>query len=120
MDWPTYKRLCDRPDVWSRWMLEQTAALLADAALRARILEPLDAAPFEKPDDHRGGNATDMFTLDLALADVARIRGHVEAARDRGASTSGTRERGLGGFVEAWTEYHRYLEGARHSRATGG
>jgi hypothetical protein len=120
MDWPTYKRLCDRPDVWSRWMLEQTAALLADVGLRARLGDFLDAAPLAKPTDHRGGAATDMFTLDLTVVEVAAIRGEIEAARHRGATSPATRARGLGGFVEAWTEYHRFLEGVRGSRATGG
>jgi hypothetical protein len=34
----------------------------------------------------------------------------VETAVRGGARTSATRERGLGGFVEAWCEYVRHLE----------
>jgi len=120
MDWPTYKRLCDRPDVWSRWMLEQTHALVTDAELRARLAAFLGTTPLAKPADHRGGATTDMFALDLGVHEVVHIRAAIEAARDRGETTDATRARGLGGFVEAWAEYHRFLEGAPPSRATGG
>ena len=120
MDWPAYKRLCDRPDVWSRWMLEQTAALLADADLRARLAAHARTAPLDKPSDHRGGSATDMFTLDLTPDEAERILAALESARSKGDTTIATRARGLGGFVEAWAEYHRFLEGAPGAHAKGG
>jgi hypothetical protein len=120
MDWPAYKRLCDRPDVWSRWMLEQSAALVRDAALFERIRAHTGNASLEKPADHRGGAPTDMFQLDLTLAEVARILAAIEEARARGVTTTATSRRGLGGFVEAWSEYHRFLAGAQAARTTGG
>ena len=49
MEWSTYKRLCDRPDYFSRWMLDQCNELLyllergelAGALARGTASEPL-------------------------------------------------------------------------------
>ncbi len=110
MDWARYKALCDTPDVCSRWMLQQTLELLNDGGLQARLERILAQRPLPKPDDHRGGAATDMFRVDLSLEEVRAVRRQVEAARVRGESTSATRGRGLGGFIEAWQEYEAFLE----------
>lgn len=109
MDWNRYKQLCDTPNVFSRWMLEQTVELLGDDV--ARLLEAtLSGAPLAKPEDHRGGPPSDMFVLTLSLEHVERVCAAVEAAVRSGRWTSGTAERGLGGFHEAWSEYRRALE----------
>lgn len=108
MDWPTYKRLCDSPHCWSRWMLERSAALLeahAEPGLAASVRAALDAAPLPKPADHRGPAATDMFVLRLDTAAAQRIRAIVAGAAAAGERTA--EGRGLGGFVEAWDEYLR-------------
>ncbi len=107
MDWTNYKAACDQPDVWSRWMLEQALRLLADkpelvAPLRRGLRQP----PLPKPAGHKGGGNTDMFRLHLPPATIAAIVIDLGAARARGARTS--EGRGLGGFVEAWREYHRF------------
>ncbi len=109
MDWDRYKALCDTPDVCSRWMLQQTLELLNDGALQARLERVLAEQPLPKPEDHRGGAATDMFRVDLSFEEVQAVRRQVEAARSRGATTSATRGRGLGGFIEAWQEYEAFL-----------
>ena len=109
MDWPSYKELCDRPDVFSRWMLTQTRGLIDDAALAARLERFLSQAPFEKPIDHRGGAATDMLVVTLALEEVDAVRDAVAVALASGRRTEATRARGLGGFAEAWDEYRRAL-----------
>lgn len=104
MDWDRYKRICDRPDVFSRWMLEQTRELVeADLALRLAAVQ--DGLPVEKPADHLGGAPTDMFALTLSVLEVERICLAIESAITAGVTTSATRRRGLGGFQEAWTEY---------------
>ena len=110
MDWDTYKALCDQPDVWSRWMLEQTAELLSTdprddvRALTSVVLAALDATPLDKPAGHKGGDATDMFQLVLDPETVNVVRHAVADAADTGRTSSGTAGRGLGGFVEAWQE----------------
>jgi hypothetical protein len=110
MDWDRYKALCDSPDVCSRWLLEQTLELVVDPAVAARLRAALEAAPVPKPDDHQGADDTDMFRMSLSLAEVRGIRRRVDEAIIAGITTSGTRERGLGGFAETWQEYQRYLE----------
>jgi hypothetical protein len=110
MDWQRYKALCDTPNVCSRWLLLQTLELVRDDALAARLRDHLTGEPLPKPTDHRGAAETDMFPMSLELHEVRAVRALVEQAAGRGVTTSGTRSRGLGGFVEAWLEYERYLE----------
>jgi hypothetical protein len=50
-----------------------------------------------------------MLCPELTLAEVAACREAVDRAATAGRTTTATRERGLGGFVEAWDEYHRWL-----------
>ncbi|MFW6093074.1 MAG: hypothetical protein ACODAC_03800 [Pseudomonadota bacterium] len=125
MDWNEYKALCDTPDICSRWMLLQTLELLDDLALAARLRRLLAGRPLEKPLDHQGGAATDMLPVDLTLVEAAAVRRQVERAACRGAVTSGTRRRGLGGFVEAWQELETHLANVpsgdeRESGCSGG
>ncbi|MCZ6711610.1 MAG: hypothetical protein O7B25_14700 [Gammaproteobacteria bacterium] len=105
MEWDHYKRLCDRPDVVSRWMLEQTLELVAGHNVAAALRDAIGSVPLTKPTDHHGGEATNMYMLNLAPAQRGDIVRLVRAARDAGIATSNTTQRGLGGFVEAWQEY---------------
>ncbi len=110
MDWQRYKTICDSPGVCSRWLLEQSAELVDEPRLAGRLQDQLQQTPVAKPDDHEGSIETDMFRMSLTLDEVRRVRGCVEAAAAAGATTSATRGRGLGGFVETWREYERHLE----------
>jgi hypothetical protein len=110
VNWQQYKARCDSPEVYSRWMLQQTLELLSDERVADRLLAALSGVPLQKPDDHRGGATADMFVLSLTLAEARTVLAEVAAAVARGATTTATRNRGLGGFVEAWGEYVRYLE----------
>ncbi len=101
-DWASYKELCDRPNVLSRWMLTETAALIAPP-LRRRLLAML-TNPLRKPADHRGGADTDMFEVSLSQTDARTVRLAIERAVNAGTRTPRTQGRGLGGFVEAWRE----------------
>ena len=100
MDWERYKALCDRPNVMSRWMLTETAALVS-AELRQPLLAAMQQPPLPKPSDHKGGAETDMFELGLHEF-VDRILAAVERAAARGKTT--TQGRTLGGFASAWRE----------------
>jgi len=104
LDWSSYKRLCDRPDTWSRWMLQQTRELLT-GPLAEQLGAALAGRPIAKPEDHRGSNATDMFVLELSVASRLDILSVIESAQRAGLTTSATVGRGLGGFLEAWREY---------------
>ena len=100
MEWERYKALCDRPNVMSRWLLTETAALVC-AELRQPLLAAMQQPPLPKPLDHKGGAETDMF--ELALDEfVDRILVAVESAAARGETT--TQGRTLGGFASAWRE----------------
>lgn len=113
MDWDEYKRRCDEPDTFSRWMLEQSVELLEQAGaeeLVAKLSRGLLAVPLPKPADHTAGPATDMFELELAVADARAVMGWMRHALERDWTTTGTRSRGLGGFVEVWMDYVSWKE----------
>ena len=89
-------------------MLNETIGLVgAQSSVGLTLETAMRAAPLEKPLDHRGGPATDMFELELGLAEVDAIVFEIEQAVQRDATTSSGR--GLGGFVEAWQEYQRQV-----------
>jgi len=111
MDWQRYKELCDAPWTFSRWMLEQTLELAGQqGALLPELEQALDGEPLPKPADHRGGSATDMFELTMALAPARGVYALISRAVEAGASTGATARRGLGGFEAAWREYVLHLE----------
>ncbi|MDE0658316.1 MAG: hypothetical protein F4029_20395 [Gammaproteobacteria bacterium] len=101
IDWQSYKALCDRPDVLSRWMLEETATLLPGET-RTALMTILSSAPFPKPDDHKGGEATDMFNVDLPPDVLRSIVEVVLDAAERGLRTP--RSSKIAGFATAWRE----------------
>ncbi len=108
MEWNDYKQLCDSPQTFSRWMLEQMHRIAWRPMTRLRdaaCCDSLRAAPLEKPSDHRGDARTDMFDVVLAPDDARAIYGVVASAVRDGRTTSATKSRGLGGFREAWREY---------------
>ena len=110
MDWASYKALCDRPDHWSRWMLDECADLLArvgETDLIAILESATESPPLAKPAGHRGPPETAMHRLNLAPEHRAQIAAAVRGAKARGLKTS--RGRDLGGFDEAWQEYSGYM-----------
>ena len=119
MDWQTYQACCDRGDVLSRYLLEQTAILLADAGeqqLAAALQAVSRRTPLPQPADHRGGPGSDFFVLELATGQAERIVALLLEARAAGARTA--EGRSLGGFVEAWQEYVDWRTGV-HPRSPG-
>ena len=91
-------------------MLEQTLELLGQREPCSALLAVLQGVPIETPADHRGGPSVDMFQLALTDGEATQVLAVVSAAAASGATTAGTRSRGLGGFVEAWEEYARFLQ----------
>jgi hypothetical protein len=111
MEWDDYKRLCNSPQTFSRWMLEQCVELLAsETQLRDALIGSMCAAPLERPSDHRGDPRTDMFEVVLVPDDARAIHRIIESAVREGRTTRSTKPRGLGGFEEAWREYVVYVE----------
>lgn len=119
MDWSTYKKQAESPAVWTRWMLEQSLELTAlvgvasqdpPTTLRLALMNALEGPALAKPDDHRGDTATDLLPLQLDLVEVRQMLALVHRAVIEGIRTSGTMQRGLGGFQAAWTEYFQHLE----------
>ena len=111
VDWAGYKSLCDRPDYWSRWMLEQCVELfdlLDEPALSGALQEAMQHPPLEMPADHSGPPATHMFRLNLNVAQRQHALDLVQHAIASGLTTRATGGRGLGGFAEAWQEYLSY------------
>ena len=108
MDWASYKRLCDQPNYWSRWMLEESKQLF-DAAgandIAQQLADALGKPPLPLPDGHNGSPLAQMFVLDMPSGQRARaadLMAHLVARKVRTARTA---ERGLGGFAEAWQEF---------------
>jgi|TARA_B100000315_G_scaffold247131_1_gene275419 hypothetical protein len=92
-------------------MLEETIDLLGDReVLTGCLRECLDGGPIEKPADHHGGELADMYRLALAHHRAVHIVAVVREAAVTGRTSGRTRERGLGGFRQAWEEYQRFLE----------
>ena len=111
MQWETYKALCDQPDHWSRWMLEQCADLMAQlqrADLQALLEAALEQPPLPMPPDHRGSAAVQMYQLQLTRPQREALLAAVAEAQHKGLTTSQTAQRGLGGFVQAWQEFVSY------------
>lgn len=108
MDWDEYKKICDRPNVLSRWMLEQTAAV-CDSTTCGQLEAVRDTKPIARPADHRGGSAVDMFVTDFAPDQVREIIQHVAQAEANGVKTSGLLVRNYSGILKAWQEYQRSL-----------
>ena len=91
-------------------MLEQSAQLL-HLTQRTELAQRLEAAlaqpALAKPSDHKGSPATDMFVLALDPPQRETVLASIVQAQAQGLCTTGTQQRGLGGFIEAWSEYAR-------------
>lgn len=105
MDWKEYKRLCERPDHFSRWALQVTAAAISDVAARQRLQELMHEAPIAKPPDHRGGEETDFFRVDVAPQHVAVM---VRELGDAAASSDDRLGRRLRHLKVVWQEYANF------------
>ncbi len=111
MDWDVYKALCDRPDHWTRWMLEQCIDLfeqLERAELSALLKDAAASEPLQTPADHTGPPASQVLHVDLDREVREAMLSAIQDAYARGMTTRQTERRGLGGFVEAWREYAAY------------
>lgn len=112
MDWGEYKKLCDQPNVLSRWMLEQTAAV-CDSAASNQLQAIAETKPIARPTDHKGGPVVDMFVTNFSLSEVDGIIQRVVEAESNGVKTSGLLVRDYSGILKAWQEYERMLNEMR-------
>ncbi len=108
MDWVTYKSLCDRPDYWSGWMLEQSELLLSQLDEQRLVLalrESRAEQPLDVPDGFQGPHHARMYHLSLPPIIRAEVSYAIQQAVEQGLTTPDTADRGLGGFAEAWREF---------------
>jgi biotin carboxyl carrier protein len=104
MTWACYKRLADRPDCHSRWLLEHTLNVLQtqldSASLRvgATLTTALAQAPIRRPPDHIGDQRTAIFAVQLDLAATALLVRLFE-----------TGLRANEGFLHAWQAHYNQL-----------
>ena len=108
MDWSSYKKICDKPNVLSRWLLQQTSAV-CNTEIKQCLDSILRTVPLEKPKDHKGGEVLDMFQTDFSQSQVEDITAQVAAACDAGIQTTGPVARDYLGILRAWQEYERML-----------
>ena len=102
MEWDDYKRLCERPDHFSRWALELTRSLVSDSEDREMLGRALADQPLEKPASHHGGPETDYFQVHVAKQQSRRIIEKVTAAT---LVAEGREKRRLAHLGVVWREY---------------
>ena len=108
MEWDEYKVLCDQPNVLSRWFLEHTAEICG-GDLREILNAAAQAAPLEKPVDHKGQRELDMFIDPLDLDTVNRIVDVVDDAIARHVKSEAASASEFKAIDRNWHEYQNYL-----------
>ena len=114
MDWQTYKHLCDQPDYWSAWMIDQCCQLLQasdvpEALAVAQTLQKDQKKPcLPQPADHTGDSRTQMFQVTITLKQCQLLLSVIEQAACKRAFSQDTQSRGLGGFAQACEELIRW------------
>jgi len=91
--------MCDQPEYWSGWMLEQCIDLLGQLhsdQLQAVLSQALQQPALPRPH---------MFRLSLSSQQRCDVLADLRRAKAMGLSTAATQKRGLGGFLEAWQAY---------------
>lgn len=108
MDWGRYRALCDRADVMSRWLLERTASVLDGEGaheLAREVRAPLARLPLPRPQDHRGPDDLDMFSVRWSPVIVAALAAQLEDLYAAGGLERALGLRGARGVVAAWREF---------------
>ena len=114
MDWQTYKQLCDQPDYWSAWMIDQCRQLLqasdvAEATAVDQTLRTDLSRPFlPQPPDHAGDFRTHMYQVTITQEQGQLLLSVIEQATCKRAFSQDTQSRGLRGFAEACEELIRW------------
>lgn len=121
MEWDEYKEICDHPTVLTRWLLEQTLRV-CDSECATLITKTLESAPITKPEEHKGGSATDMFKTSFVREDIAQITEQVRRAVKINQKTSGPVVRDYSHIEKTWSEYLHWYEARAHteSESSGG
>ena len=100
--------MCDQPEYWSGWMLEQCIDLLGQLhsdQLQAVLSQALQQPALPRPADHQDHRSTHMFRLSLSSQQRCDVLADLRRAKAMGLSTAASQKRGLGGFLEAWQAY---------------
>jgi len=114
--WAGYRQQADRPDRFTRWMLERTLALL-DGRPGCRDIEELIAGallgppvPPPKPVDSR----VDLLALELCAEQTLRVLAALDETLDEVGGVplddlQAKRVNPWGGFREAWLEHYNQV-----------
>jgi len=119
MSWSRYQRLCDQPQVLSRWVLERTLAVLGGGPVAAILEDVLAGQPLPRPSDHRGPAATDMYLTTLSPAQVEPVLEAVLRADAEGRLPALLGLSRSTGFVVVWHEYARWAAAQPDPAAPG-
>ena len=70
-----YKQICKQPNAFSRHYFEVTEKVLSENnfPIALRLSEILQNPPITKPENHKGGEATDYFLVDLSESETDKI-----------------------------------------------
>lgn len=88
----------------SRWALETTRTLIANADVEAAIDRTLRRGPIDKPDDHKGTPETDCFCLEVPGAAVDVI---LDGLQEIAAGADRLQARRLRHLAIVWDEYRQ-------------
>lgn len=103
MDWPAYKALAARADVFPRELIAWTASAVDDAGLASVLTDVFSGEPVERPADAAVDHRVDLFRLRLADETVEEI-----LARLGRAGTEPSRRLRHAQIV--WREYLGFLQ----------
>ena len=109
MEWETYKRLSHDPEYFTRVALERTASFV-NSRIAARLRQFTHAIPLQKPSDHKGGEETDVFKIQLDSADTTNILAELETARVQLKLEQGSSQPNLRPLIARWQEYADWLQ----------
>ncbi len=79
-NWADYKVVCNRPDVFSREILDWTILHCGACDTARRLSEVLSGTPLERPPDSRTDPRSDMFVLTVTAVDVRAVLGRLASA----------------------------------------
>jgi hypothetical protein len=94
-------------------MIEQSIEILEKldkSECKTPLVAALATQALSKPQDHKGDGRLDMYRLSCAVPLRRKIAGIMQLAKEAHLTTEATRDRGLGGFEEAWREYSSFPE----------
>lgn len=105
-----YKTICQKPDIFGRFIIEETARLMpTDSRLKGQLRAILNETPIQKPDLYKSEISNDdHFKFNLSVTEVEEIMSiltshEAEAVSPNGETTS--RASSVADLVDIWHDY---------------